>query len=390
MLIDVEELKAYYKNNSQFSENAFWIVYAAGAYNTSVLLKLEREEFEKQSYALSEILIRKYSLILSKKRNYVYSILSMFYGYGLSNQEVISFLQAAIKGEIVDLSQILVKKRGNINDLVRDPYKHIFNLVGRDFLSLKDPDATRGSVGSAELALVLLGTPCIKLEKGDIGLRHPLRLEDIWFSVEIKHSKITIKYTVRKNGTIHKYGRESGPRMTGVDMPKVNGKKEDIKKLLSKHFGLPRKQMVNAKGKLKFKLQPNGFIELNEITANLPNRRERMVAYTIDLVRICLPNINKEPNWQDYVEMMVNDDGSIDEDYNGNYMHGFCLLNFIEYKMSDQFYAMLFTNQDTMNYMIVDNVDELQRCFEEGLIRIIKGVDWNDSQNPAAAQLYFA
>ena len=61
----------------------------------------------------------------------------------------------------------LVKsKSGSINDFIHDKHELVWNAktkdgkgntIGQDFMNMKDPNATRGSIGPAEIAFILLG-----------------------------------------------------------------------------------------------------------------------------------------------------------------------------------------------------------------------------------------
>ena len=83
------------------------------------------------------------------------------------------FLQQATTG-VIDMNKMITLRKGTLKDiLVGDAdIKDTFNKVIGDFINWI-PGRTAGNVGPGELALVMLGNPASKENKGDLGIGNP-------------------------------------------------------------------------------------------------------------------------------------------------------------------------------------------------------------------------
>ena len=106
------------------------------------------------------------------------------------------------------------------------------------------------------------------------------------------------------------------------------------------------------------------------------------------MFELFLPSVDKKIIYRVVDKKIVDEDGSVDDRANGKFFQGYMKLNYIEYASEGMFDALMFINQDTHNYMIVDNSEQLVDLIKQRKIKITKGVTFTDPQNPAAPQMF--
>jgi len=348
----------------------------------------------------TEFLVKRFSKNLANNSDFVKSVKSIFDGRNLTTDEINNFLDGALKGDVIDLKTAVGKESGNLNDHVRSQYKNVWGKTGGAFMALQDPSAQRGSVGPAEIAIILLGSPVKKAEKGDLDIDGTV--------YELKASKVS---TGKKKG-------KSGGRLTADSMPKNNTILPVLQKLLKKHFNADDKdlmKLVKSKktGKTRklprFSLGQDGLAFLNELSGyygpdymvkdgkkevkgTVKDRVQVIKSFLYDFMATVMPGtMNDKKNATPIINNMVNKDGTVDTALNGNFFQQYLKANWSEYKMGDRkehFEALMFIHQGTMNYHIVRSGDDIIKAIKDGSVQVTKGATFTDAQNPAAPQLY--
>ncbi len=348
----------------------------------------------------TEFLVKRFSTNLANNPDFVKSVKSIFDGRNLKSDEINEFLDGALRGDVIDLKTAVKKEAGNINDHVRAPYKNVWEKTGGAFMALQDPSAQRGSVGPAEIAIILLGSPVKKADKGDLDIDGTV--------YELKASKVS---TGKKKG-------KSGGRLTADSMPKNNTILAGVQQLLTQHFEVNDKDLMKTvkskkTGKTRklprFGLGIDGLTFLNELSSyygpgyivingnkevegTVKNRIQATKSFLYDFMATVMPaTMDKKKNVTPIINAMVNKDGTVDTAMNGNFFQQYLKANWIEYKTGaakEHFEALMFIHQGTMNYHIVRSGDDLVDAVKDGRVQITKGATFTDPQNPAAPQLY--
>jgi hypothetical protein len=333
-------------------------------------------DYKAEVEVLCTELARKYRACLVKDENFIKNLSDIFISdHPTKFKDIISFLKAAIDGDVLDLAKILTKKSGNIKDVLNRKYINVFYTIIPNLLKLKDPTNTRGSSGSGELMLVMLSKDTIRLDIGDIRIQK--------FIIELKSSLIT------------KSNKESGGRLTSKTMPKNKDVlKNIINPNLMKFFGLKEKDLtsVNKNGKKVslFHFNITGINHLNKITENLENRYESVHGFLKETIPGLYPGIDKIKEWPDLLDQMVNSDGSLSTDWLGGFFLNLNLVNFIHYKQTDKFDRIMFFNIDTLEFIFIETVEDFKEALLSKRIKIVNSINWDDSQNTPSMQFYFS
>lgn len=353
------------------------------------LAQVSIETNKKKIHNMAKQLIKRFDEPLSRDNGYISQFVSMFDNKNLHFVDVEHFLKGAIGGNVIRLDDMVDNPVGNLLDYVNDDYRHIFEKISKEFMALKNPNATRGSLGPGELAIVLLGSPVEKAIKGDLKIGHGKEA----VTYELKASKFSKKF--------NKQGKELAPsesagRLTGDNMPRVKPLLGKILKLQTKYFDIKKENLLNDKGVPKFSFNSGrddkngrtGIKFLNDISSTVNNRRKKMVGFLTELFELFLPSVDRKIIHRVVDKRIVEKDGSIDDRAYGKFFQGYMKLNYIEYASDGMFDALMFLNQDTHNYMIVDNSEQLANLIKQRKIKISKGVSFTDPQNPAAPAVF--
>jgi hypothetical protein len=381
---------------------------------------------DEHAYRKVMLLIKRFSGNLAGNDDFVLQVRSIFDRKGLTPEEVDIFLDGALglaegKKSVINMSAAVKKSSGNLNDHVYPEYKKVFKEVSKGFMALQDPTAQRGSIGPTEIALILLGNPTSKADKGDLEIdgKH----------YEVKASK----------STGPKKASKSGGRLTADSMPKNNTIKKVLLSLIKKHFELTDEELMVQKTKKSKAVKPafnlgiSGITFINDISKKYGpgsdwnteiirgkrkgkkrnfRTRDRIGAvkgFLYEFLATVMPGTMADNKTaKPIIDAMVNKDGSLDTGLNDNFFRQYMKANWIEYKGSgagaeyidddgkivsehgDHFDALMFINRESLQYHIVKSGDELVDAIKDGSVSITKGGTFTDAQNPAAPQLYSA
>jgi len=380
--------------------------------------EVDRAEYDKSLFEVIEKLIGRFDEHLAAYQSYVSSVKGIFDMKGLSRDQVKNFVDSAYEGHIIDMPKLVTAKSGSINKFINDEHKEVWDKVGGDFFSLTDPNATRGSIGPAEIAFILLGSPTSKANKGDLEIsgKH----------YEVKASKLS-----GKKGT-----SKSGGRLTADSMPKNSTMQKGIHQTIMDHFDVK----VNKLWKERPGKKPIGIFSLGKDGINFINKlserygpgytvmdgnkeiegstKERIAvvrSFLYDFMAIVMPGtMTKKKNVTPIINGMVSvrGDGTLDPELNGNFFQHYMKANWIEYingasnaphlantkkkkaqavvEESNHFDALLFVNRTNMTFFVIETADDLVEAIAQGKVFVTKGATFSDAQNPAAPQLYTA
>tara|TARA_Y100000310_G_scaffold220745_1_gene222343 strand:- start:3400 stop:4809 length:1410 start_codon:yes stop_codon:yes gene_type:complete len=380
--------------------------------------EVDRAEYDKSLFEVIQKLIGRFDEHLAAYQSYVNSVKGIFDMKGLSRDQVKNFVDSAYEGHIIDMPKLVTAKSGSINKFINDEHKEVWDKVGGDFFSLTDPNATRGSIGPAEIAFILLGSPTSKASKGDLEINGK--------HYEVKASKLS-----GKKGT-----SKSGGRLTADSMPKNSTMQKGIHALLTKHFEVKDtdlwkerpgkdpigvfslgKDGINFINKLSSYYGPGWMVKdgKKEVEGTVKDRIEVVRSFLYDFMATVMPGtMTEKKNVTPIVNGMIKarGDGTLDPELNGSFFQHYMKANWIEYingnsnaphlantkqkeeqavvEESNHFDALLFVNRTNMTFFVIETADDLVEAIAQGKVFVTKGATFSDAQNPAAPQLYTA
>jgi hypothetical protein len=137
---------------------------------------------------------------------------------------------------------------------------------------------------------------------------------------------------------------------------------------------------------------------LNEIIVDKKIPRENVVAFTSQMLNLFHTNLSGKT--EAIAKKMVNADSTIDTNaavklddqgkkiQDNKFYRGIAYANYMSYQKSNKFDAILSFNMDGQSYEFIGSGNDLAKKISSGQIVPFGGIDFNDSQNKAALQVF--
>ena len=349
-----------------------------------VAQKTQTANVRKEIQDLISIMISKFSPSEAKSKQRLEQIRSFFTTQGISDDDTIEFLQLANQGQVINMQALIAAGEGNIRDHVNPAARAVYDKVSRSFMELQPEKSTgRGSVGSGEVFFITLGRPAIKSAKGDLTV--PVGGKET--KIEVKASRFTFK----KDGT----KSMSGGRFSGDAMASPPDIQKQFSALLKKYFKVSG---FNDNKKFVYNITQKTLKALNEIIVDKKISRENVVAFTSQMLNLFHTNLSGKT--EAIAKKMVNADSTIDTNaavklddqgkkiQDNKFYRGIAYANYMSYQKSNKFDAILSFNMDGQSYEFIGSGNDLAKKISSGQIVPFGGIDFNDSQNKAALQVF--
>ena len=349
-----------------------------------VAQKTQTANVRKDIQDLISIMISKFSPAEAKSKQRLEQIRSFFTTQSISDDDTIEFLQLANQGQVINMQALIAAGEGNIRDHVNPAARAVYDKVARSFMELQPEKSTgRGSIGSGEVFFITLGRPAIKSAKGDLTV--PIGGKET--KIEVKASRFTFK----KDGT----KSMSGGRFSGDAMASPPDIQKQFSALLKKYFKVSG---FNDNKKFVYNITQKTLRALNEIIVDKKISRENVVAFTSQMLNLFHTNLSGKT--EAIAKKMVNANSTIDTNaavklddqgkkiQDNKFYRGIAYANYMSYQKSNKFDAILSFNMDGQSYEFVGSGNDLAKKISSGQIVPFGGIDFNDSQNKAALQVF--
>ena len=330
-------------------------------------------------------------------------------------QSINAMLDQGIAGNIIQMSRLVTTKQGNIFDYINpdlDPkVRETFDKIKREVMRFVPPSKGSGNYGPAEVFLAMFGNPAKKAgTAGDLIVGKE--------KFELKGSGFKTYDEEKKSGT-GLYGARLGAKaVNSADVAWEDFNKELMKIDPSlQKTNTSQESTINPKtkkptwaqnkatpgylnwlsptfnkdtGKTEFKKASR--FNFNKSGVDLLNNEilgpKSDKSKTTNLLKAILPKlikgVQKIEGYEEKVESMVADDGTIDFDQFNRVYGG---LAYSSYQSGqDKIGKIMLINGHSGNYVIVNGPQELQDRIADGTIKVAGGMTWNDDQQKATAQ----
>lgn len=281
----------------------------------------------------------------------------------ITKERVLEFLKAAENGSVINNMELVSRDHGNITDVFDDDYKDVLVELAPQLFKLKPPAAGSANIGPGELALAMLGNPSNKADKGDININGEM--------YEIKAG----------SGTV-------GGRFNSSDVGKAKeGWKpwnDGIKKIMGANYD-PNQTNVAKSGKKtlgsKFNWNDSGVQKFNAEVGPYTDKA-KTVELISNVMKVLFKNYKKIKNMPQYIDGMINNDGTINVDL---YMMYWARALYDSYQEADGVTNILIINTGNLDYTIIRNSQDVEGKFQK-TFRTSGGFNWNDGQQTASPQ----
>ena len=186
-----------------------------------------------------------------------------------------------------------------------------------------------------------------------------------------------------------------GGRFSGDAMASPPDIQKQFSALLKKYFKVSG---FNDNKKFVYNITQKTLKALNEIIVDKKIPRENVVAFTSQMLNLFHTNLSGKT--EAIAKKMVNADGTIDTNaavklddqgrkiQDNKFYRGIAYANYMSYQKSNKFDAILSFNMDGQSYEFVGSGNDLAKKISSGQIVPFGGIDFNDSQNKAALQVF--
>jgi len=327
-------------------------------------------------------------------------------------QSINAMLDEGIAGNIIQMSRLITKDRGNIFEYINpelDPkVRATFDKIKRDVMRFVPPSKGSGNYGPAEVFLAMFGNPANKAKTaGDLIVGKE--------KFELKGSGYKEFDDKTNKGKGKPYGARLGakavnsadvawedfnkelmkidPSLKETNKEKWQADSKDPVRIHSKTPGFlnwlsPTKdkdsEKIEYKKASRFNFNKSGVDLLNSEILGPKSDKEK----TNKLLKAILPKlikgVQKINGYDEQVESISADDGTIDFDQFNRVYGG---LAYASYQSGDdKIGKIMLINGHSGNYVIVNGPQQLQDRIADGTIQVIGGMTWNDDQQKATAQ----
>ena len=318
-------------------------------------------------------------------------ILDMQEGSDVTGQEIKEFLEACVRGDVINMLQVIGTSQGNIKDHVNPKYQKVFDVFVEENIFSYAPGTTSGAIGPGEMALSMMGNPAEKGKKGDLKIGD----EEVEIKASAKtggrfNSKAIAKATTGWQTWAQKINdiMTQAPEDATISVTQKDGSEKLIP---AREYNGNRHNVIKGKAKegSKYNWNASGFKALNiEVLQPYSNLRQ-----TFDLfesaIRALVQNYDKLSKPQqgnshhkpfnpgDLIEAAINDDGTVDmKKMNIAYSK----IAYASYHLADGITTVMLLRTDNLEYTIFRNADELVDQMNGDSIITGGGFNWNDDQ----------
>jgi hypothetical protein len=318
-------------------------------------------------------------------------ILDMQEGSDVSGQEIKEFLEACVRGDVINMLQVIGTSRGNIKDHVNPKYQKVFDVFVEENIFSYAPGTTSGAIGPGEMALSMMGNPAEKGKKGDLKIGN----EEVEIKASAKtggrfNSKAIAKATTGWQTWAKKINEimSQAPEDATISVTQKDGSEKLIP---AREYNGNRYNVIKGKAKQgsKYNWNASGFKALNiEVLQPYSNLRQ-----TYDLfessIRALVQNYDKLDKPQqgnshhkpfnpgNLIEAAINDDGTVDmKKMNIAYSK----IAYASYHLADGITTVMLLRTDNLDYTIFRDADELVDQMNGDSIITGGGFNWNDDQ----------
>ena len=318
-------------------------------------------------------------------------ILDMQEGSDVTGQEIKEFLEACVRGDVINMLKVIGTSQGNIKDHVNPKYQKVFDVFVEENIFSYAPGTTSGAIGPGEMALSMMGNPAEKGKKGDLKIGN----EEVEIKASAKtggrfNSKAIAKATTGWQTWAQKINdiMTQAPEDATVSVTQKDGSEKLIP---AREYNGNRYNVIKGKAKegSKYNWNASGFKALNiEVLQPYSNLRQ-----TFDLfestIRALVQNYDKLSKPQqgnshhkpfnpgDLIEAAINDDGTVDmKKMNIAYSK----IAYASYHLADGITTVMLLRTDNLEYTIFRNADELVDQMNGDSIITGGGFNWNDDQ----------
>lgn len=296
-------------------------------------------------------------------------------------EEIKTFLEACVNGDVINMLSVIETDRGNIKDHVNPRYQKIFDIFVEQNIFSYSPGKTSGAIGPGEMALSMMGNPAEKGKKGDLKIGDK--------EVEIKASassggRLNSKKIAKATSGWSVWSKHisnilsSAPKNSTIYT--TNKKGERVKIPISKFDG----NQYNVHGKSvklgsKYNWNKKGFTALNEEVLEPYSDFNKTFDMFHETIKALVQNFNNIPNADKLIASAINQDGTVDFT---KMTKAYSKIAYESYHQADGITTIMFLRTDTLDYTIIHNGDDLVNKLGDTVV-IGVGFNWNDDQqNP--------
>lgn len=318
-------------------------------------------------------------------------ILDMQEGSDVSGQEIKEFLEACVRGDVINMLQVIGTNQGNIKDHVNPKYQKVFDVFVEENIFSYAPGTTSGAIGPGEMALSMMGNPAEKGKKGDLKIGD----EEVEIKASAKtggrfNSKAIAKATTGWQTWAKKINEimSQAPEDATISVTQKDGEEKLIP---AREYNGNRYNVIKDKAKQgsKYNWNSSGFKALNiEVLQPYSNLRQ-----TFDLfestIRALVQNYDKLDKPQqgnshhkpfnpgDLIEAAINDDGTVDPK---KMNIAYSKIAYASYHLADGITTVMLLRTDNLSYTIFRNADDLVDQMNNNTVTTGGGFNWNDDQ----------
>ncbi len=344
---------------------------------------------EKTAYKKMAVNAQKFTKTL--KQALFGKILDMQEGSDVSGQEIKEFLEACVRGDVINMLNVIGTSQGNIKDHVNPKYQKVFDIFVEENIFSYAPGTTSGAIGPGEMALSMMGNPAEKGKKGDLKIGD----EEVEIKASAKtggrfNSKAIAKATTGWQTWAQKINEimSQAPKDATISVTQKDGSEKLIP---AREYNGNRHNVIKGKAKKgsKYNWNSSGFKALNiEVLQPYSNLRQ-----TFDLfestIRALVQNYDKLDKPQqdnshhkpfnpgDLIEAAINDDGTVDPK---KMNIAYSKIAYASYHLADGITTVMLLRTDNLSYTIFRDADDLVDQMNNNTVTTGGGFNWNDDQ----------
>ena len=357
--------------------------YTADA-DTSAMTSTDRASYKKMA-----VNAEKFTKTL--KQALFGKILDMQEGSDVTSEEIKDFLGACVKGDVINMLDVISRSEGNIKNHVNPKYQKVFDVFVEENIFSYSPGTTSGAIGPGEMALSMMGNPAEKGKKGDLKIGD----EEVEIKASAKtggrfNSKAIAKATTGWSTWAKGINQimQNAPEDATVSVTQKDGSEKLVpaRKYNGNRYNVIKKK---AKEGSKYNWNNSGFKALNiEVLQPYANKRETYELFesTIKALVQNYDKLSKEQagnkhhkpfNPGELIADAINDDGTVDmKKMNIAYSK----IAYSSYHLADGITTVMLLRTDNLNYVIFKDADDLVQQMGGDKIITGGGFNWNDDQ----------
>jgi len=318
-------------------------------------------------------------------------ILDMQEGSNVTSEEIKNFLEACVRGDVINMLDVIRQPEGNIKNHVNPKYQKVFDVFVEENIFSYSPGTTSGAIGPGEMALSMMGNPAEKGKKGDLKIGD----EEVEIKASAKtggrfNSKAIAKATTGWATWAKGIAKimQNAPEDATVSVTQKDGSEKLVP---ARDYNGNRYNVIKKKAKegSKYNWNSSGFKALNiEVLQPYANKRETYELFesTIKALVQNYDKLSKEQsgnthhkpfNPGELISNAINDDGTVDmKKMNIAYSK----IAYSSYHLADGITMVMLLRTDNLNYVIFKDADDLVQQMGGDKIITGGGFNWNDDQ----------